>query len=221
LDRCSLHVVSNRLEYVRWVESFLLSRVFSELYRSETDCIGLYHTAMSWSRAVAVCRATQAELISFRRTDIVQLLYQSTSDKRHRRGAVTYEGWTSAHTTDLKTDLYQWLDLSVQNITSNSSWWCRKSTANLGYVYTYDEPTKFGNVSEAELCVMYRRGQSVTPVVCLDDQPCIQSLAFVCEKCMSIRVARIDRSWYLCSSFLAQSTAEKYNRPARSYLLLT
>jgi hypothetical protein len=80
--------------------------------------------------------------------------------------------------------VYQWLDKNAASFDSKSDWWCKKKTADLGYVYQYDEPTRYTDKNnETEACVVYWRGTTTTEVLCLDDQLCSQKFPFVCEKC--------------------------------------
>jgi hypothetical protein len=81
--------------------------------------------------------------------------------------------------------VYRWLDKSTKTFDINNEWWCRKNTPHLGYVYPYDEPTRYNRThGETEACAVYWRGSTSTQIVCLDDQLCSHEFPFVCEKCM-------------------------------------
>ncbi|CAF3767796.1 unnamed protein product [Rotaria socialis] len=97
--------------------------------------------------------------------------------------------WTGARCSFCPTDwsmaagVYEWLDKSLPSFNDKSDLWCKKTTANLGYVYVYDEPTKLiGDGSEVESCSGFWRGRTSVYVVCLDDQLCSRPYPFICEK---------------------------------------
>ncbi|CAF2693029.1 unnamed protein product [Rotaria sp. Silwood2] len=148
-----------------------------------TACITYYATKMSWQGAEATCRNVKAELISFRDKSIIPLIYNA-SIKSQNMGINALSAWTSARAINISgLGVYKWLDKSITPFNSNSDWWCKKSTPNLGYTYHYDEPTKLiSPTKEVESCVNYWRGQPNTQVVCLDDQLCSRDYPFVCEK---------------------------------------
>lgn len=60
---------------------------------------------MPWKSAEATCRNVKADLISFRRNDILTLLYKLGRSKRRKKRQTHYPdgevAWTSAHATSL------------------------------------------------------------------------------------------------------------------------
>lgn len=85
---------------------------------SETACIAYYHTKVTWDVARATCRGFKAELISFRRPDIVQLLYTLQYRINRKKRDVTYSdamgGWTSARVQDFQSSIV----MEIGNIVS-------------------------------------------------------------------------------------------------------
>ncbi|CAF4175596.1 unnamed protein product [Rotaria socialis] len=151
---------------------------------AETACIAYYHTSMTWQNAEATCRNMNASLISIRNKNMFSLIYDACR-KKDGTGVDQYlKGWTSAHGTSVSgSGVYEWLDKSLPSFNDKSDLWCKKTTANLGYVYVYDEPTKLiGDGSEVESCSGFWRGRTSVYVVCLDDQLCSRPYPFICEK---------------------------------------
>ncbi|CAF1009217.1 unnamed protein product [Rotaria sordida] len=150
---------------------------------TETACITYYETKMSWQGAEATCNNVKAELISFRDKSIIPLIYNA-SIKNSNMEINTRSAWTSARAINLSgLGIYKWLDKSIAPFDSKSDWWCKKTTANLGYTYLYDEPTKLlSPTNEVESCINYWRSTPNSQVICLDDQHCSRNYGFVCEK---------------------------------------
>ncbi|CAF3800874.1 unnamed protein product [Rotaria sordida] len=125
---------------------------------TETACITYYETKMSWQGAEATCNNVKAELISFRDKSIIPLIYNA-SIKNSNMEINTRSAWTSARAINLSgLGIYKWLDKSIAPFDSKSDWWCKKTTANLGYTYLYDEPTKLlSPTNEVESCINYWR----------------------------------------------------------------
>ncbi len=83
--------------------------------------------------------------------------------------------------------LYEWNDNSVGKFDSTHMWWCKIGIPQLGYYHPYQEPTRLiYNNNDEEKCVLFRRGKSSVPMLCLDDVSCYHEYPFVCERCMSI-----------------------------------
>ncbi len=80
--------------------------------------------------------------------------------------------------------LYQWNDNSLKKFDSTFDWWCKVGIPYLGYYHPYQEPTRLNHNNDAEQCVLFRRGKSNVPMLCLDDVFCAQEYPFVCERCM-------------------------------------
>lgn len=157
--------------------------------------------------AQSTCRSAKAELISFRRPDIVQLLYQLQYRVERRKRGINYtdavRGWVGARVKDFPSliiairmtrtvssrasfpleAVYEWLDPSLKLFNDKDPWWCKTNTPHMGYAYPYNEPTRWTKNGEQEACAMYWRGDLNPQVVCLDDQLCSAQYEFVCELC--------------------------------------
>ncbi len=81
--------------------------------------------------------------------------------------------------------LYGWNDKSLGTFDSRHTWWCKMNIPDLGYYYPYQDPTRWTYENQVEeRCILYRRGISSIPMLCLDDIACHLEYPFICERCM-------------------------------------
>lgn len=81
---------------------------------------------------------------------------------------------------------YQWGDTRLPKFDSTFRWWCTLGIHGLGFFYPYQEPTRQKYQNDVEQCVLFRRGTTSTPMLCLDDDYCYHEYPFICERCTHI-----------------------------------